>query len=179
MEFDEIRLIVPTTEYAEEIISFKSEMISSRSDLDGCGNLKRCNTAEEWINWCKRLSNTETCPEGLVVSDTYLAVRKSDKRLVGVIDLRHSLDTPALSLWAGHIGYSVRPGERRKGYAKKMLALNLENCKKLGLKRVMVCCYDDNITSEKTIIANGGVYEKTVDVDGRKTKRYWINIEDI
>lgn len=178
-EFDDIRLVVPTAEYVDEINSFKSEMISSGSDLDGCGGLKRCGTAEEWIEECKRLSNSDTCPEGLVVSDTYLAVRKSDKRVVGVIDLRHSIDTPVLSLWGGHIGYSVRPCERRKGYAKKMLSLNLQNCKKLGLKRVMICCYDDNIASEKTITANGGIYEKTVDVDGRKTKRYWINIEDI
>lgn len=179
IKIDDISLEVPTEEYADEIISFKNEMISSGSDFDGCGNLKRCSTAEEWIDGCKRLSRSETCPEGLVVSDTYLAIRESDKRLVGVIDLRHSLDTPVLSLWAGHIGYSVRPCERRKGYAKRMLALNLENCKRLGLKRVMICCYDDNIASEKTIIANGGVYEKTVDVDGRKIKRYWINIEDI
>ncbi len=175
-EFDDISLIVPTAEYADEIINFRSEMISFGSSIDGGGKLKRCTTAEEWIEECKRFSNANTCPEGFVVSDTYMAIRKKDKRLVGVIDLRHSLDTPALSLWGGHIGYSVRPYERRKGYAKKMLALILKNCKKLGLESVMISCDDDNIASERTIIANGGIYEKTVDVDGRKIKRYWINI---
>ena len=40
-----------------------------------------------------------------------------------------------------------------------MLKESLPFCKELGLKKVLVCCIDGNIGSEKTILANGGVYK--------------------
>lgn len=174
----EIKLIKPTLEYSEDIMKYKQEFIESDGNLAGCGSLRHCNTADEWITGIKRLEDPETCPDGLVPSNTYIAVRLSDNKIVGITDLRHSLDTPGLKEWGGHIGYSVRPDERRKGYATEMLRQNLLNAKKLGLDRVMISCDEDNIASERTIIANGGVYEKTVLVDGeRAVKRFWIGIE--
>ena len=52
------------------------------------------------------MEKEETCPKGSVTSNTYLAVRQSDNRIVGVIDLRHHINHPILGLWGGHIGYS-------------------------------------------------------------------------
>lgn len=174
----EIKLIKPTIEYSEDIIKYKQEFIESDNSLAGCGSLRHCNTAEEWFASIERLESTETCPEGLVPSNTYIAVRLSDNKIVGITDLRHNLGTPGLKEWGGHIGYSVRPDERRKGYATEMLRQNLLNAKKLGLDRVTISCNEDNIASERTIIANGGVFEKTVLVDGeRPIKRFWISIK--
>ncbi len=144
--------------------------------MGGCGNLRRCDNAQEWLDEVGKLSDPELCPKGYVRSDTYLAVRSNDNRLVGVIDLRHSLDNAALSEWAGHIGYCVRPNDRRRGFAKEMLRLNLENCRALGLKRVLLCCDDDNIASERTILANGGVFERTTEANGKTVKRFWIEL---
>lgn len=145
--------------------------------MGGCSNLRRCENAAEWLSGIERLSDPNTCPKGYVVSDTYLAVREPDNRLVGVIDLRHSIDSAALSEWAGHIGYSVRPSDRRRGYAKEMLRLNLLNCRELGLKRVLLCCDEDNIASERTILANGGVFERNAVAENGKTiKRFWIEL---
>lgn len=96
--------------------------------------------------------------------------------MVGIIDLRHNLNNPVLSLWGGHIGYSVRPSERRKGYAKEMLGLMLEEARKRGLEKVMISCSTENEASERTILANGGVYEKTVSVENEQVKRYWITL---
>ena len=116
------------------------------------------------------------CPPGKVPSTIRLAVRKRDKKVVGIIDLRHNLNNPVLSLWGGHIGYSVRPSERRKGYAKEMLRLMLEEARKRGLEKVMISCSTENEASERTILANGGVYEKTVPVEDEQIKRYWITL---
>lgn len=74
------------------------------------------------------------------------------------------------------MGYTVRPDERGKGYAKKMLRLNLQNCRDRGLDKVMITCSRDNTASEKTILANGGVFEKEICVDGGYVKRYWITL---
>lgn len=175
---DKIRLLTPTKEYSEDIMKFRSEIIKA-GDKDlfaGCGNLGECSTAEVWIDNISILKNPDTCPDGFVTSDTYIAVRKSDNRIVGVIDLRHHINHPILGLWGGHIGYSVRPSERNKGYAKEILRLNLQNCKRRNIVKVMITCKRGNTASEKTIIANGGVFEKEIFVDGEYIKRYWITL---
>ncbi len=173
---DHIRLIEPTEEYTDQIWEYRARFQESQEDSGGCGSLLDCESVEEWLAETRALSRPETCPEGRVPADLYLAVRTSDNRLVGMIDLRHHIDHPILGTWGGHIGYSVHPDERRKGYATRMLALNLENARKLGLERVMVTCDDDNLASEKTIVKNGGVYEKDVPVDGCMVKRFWIEL---
>lgn len=171
-----IRLIEPTIEYSEDIMAYREEFLESGDSMDGCGKLRSCETAEEWIKTLEQYSNPKTCPKDKVPSSTYIAVREIDERIVGVCDFRHHIDHPVLSLWGGHIGYSVRPSERRKGYAKEMLRLVLIEAKKLGLERVMVTCDADNVASEKTILANGGVFEKDVTVDGEVIRRYWIEL---
>ena len=176
----DIVLIEPTTEYAEDIWAFRQEIIDFDEDNDdrfaGCSSLGDCRSAEEWINLCVMMKSAETVSKtGFTVpAHTYLAVRKSDNRIVGVIDLRHHIDHPILGTWGGHCGYSVRPAERGKGYAKEMLRLNIMNAAKLGIERMLVTCDEGNIASKKTILANGGVFEKTIEVDGVKMKRFWI-----
>lgn len=171
-----IRIIKPTLEYADDIMAYRKEFIESDDSMDGCGKLRSCETAEEWLKEIERYSNASTCPTDKVPSYTYIALRLSDNRIVGICDLRHHINHPVLSLWGGHIGYSVRPNERRKGYGKEMLRLVLKEARALGLERVMITCYSDNIASEKTIIANGGVFEKDVIVDNEVIKRYWIEL---
>lgn len=173
-----IKLVRPTTEYAGQIMQLRREFLENDPSecMGGCGNLRRCENAQEWLAEINKLADPELCPEGYTRSDTYLAVRSNDNRLVGVIDLRHSLDNAALSEWAGHIGYCVRPNDRRRGYAKEMLRLDLENCRALGINRVLLCCDHDNIASERTILANGGVFERTTEANGKTVKRFWIEL---
>lgn len=177
---DQIKLIKPTIEYADDIMRFRQEIIEAKDPdaFAGCGNLEDCKTAQEWIDWITVRENPETCPEGRVPSNVFIAVRVADNRIVGVIDLRHHLGNPVLREWGGHFGYIVRPSERGKGYAKEMVHQNLIKCKELGLHKVMITCDRNNIASEKTILANGGVFEKEVLVDGEYTKRFWVTLTE-
>ena len=181
---DIIKLIDLCPEYADEIWAFRAEILEKDADNEdqfaGCMSLNSCSSAEEWIHICELRKSEETCREvgTEVPSNTYLAIRQSDNRLVGIIDLRHHINHPILGTWGGHCGYSVRPSERGKGYAKEMLRLNVKNAGKRGIEKMLVTCDSDNTASEKTILANSGVFESTINVDGTEMKRYWINVSE-
>ena len=167
--------------YIDELEQFKKEILIYDKDHDdqfsGCMGLRDCCSGKAWIDICNIRKRPETCDQAgtRVPSTTYFAIRESDGKLVGVIDLRHHIDHPILGTWGGHCGYSVRPSERGKGYAKEMLRLNILNAKKMGIPKLLLVCDETNIASEKTILANGGVFEKYIEVNGRRMKRYWIN----
>ena len=97
---------------------------------------------------------------------------------VGAVNIRHYLNE-SLLFTGGHIGDGIRPSQRRKGYATAMIGLALEECKKLGIHRVLMTCDKDNIGSAKSIRNNGGVLEnEVVNEDGVLEQRYWITLSD-
>ena len=185
VRMDQIMLIEPQEKYADDIWEFRQEIlecdVENEDQFAGCISLDVSKSAEEWIKICELRKSEETCGEvgTTVPSHMYLAVRKRDDRVVGVIDLRHHINHPILGTWGGHCGYSVRPSERGKGYAREMLRLNIQNAKSMGIEKLLITCGIKNEASEKTILANGGVYEKTIDVDGCKMKRYWITVDEV
>ena len=87
----------------------------------------------------------------------YLLMRDIDNKMVGAVSIRPYLTKRLDETYGGNIGYSIRPSERRKGYATMGLKLAIDVCKAINPKdSIMVCCYKDNIGSRKTIIKNGG-----------------------
>ena len=170
-------LIRPTSEYASQLAEYRQEFLDADSSMDGCGPLRRFEDPIEYIQECKNYENPETVPSHLVPATQFLFVRKRDNRLVGMIQVRHCFND-FLEKYAGHIGYSVRPSERRKGYAKEMLRMTLPYCREIGLERVLISCIEGNIGSERTILANGGVYESTVHEPNEhvELKRFWIEL---
>ena len=174
---EEFILIRPTSEYAGQLAEYRQEFLDADSSMDGCGPLRRFEDPIEYIQECKNYENPETVPSHLVPATQFLFVRKRDNRLVGMIQVRHCFND-FLEKYAGHIGYSVRPSERCKGYAKEMLKMTLPFCQEIGIDKVLIACIDGNIGSEKTILANGGVYESTVyePTGDRYLKRFWITL---
>lgn len=172
---EDLILINPTVEYLNEIGDYRQEFFDTDSSFDGCGLLRK-NEPKEWLKKVEEYSQIEACPENWVVTTQFICVRRSDGRIVGMIQLRHCLNE-YLEKYGGHIGYSVRPSERRKGYAKFMLKECLSYAKnQVGLDSVMISCKDSNEASRRTILSQGGVYENTVfnPDEGVRLERYWI-----
>lgn len=169
-----IRLVKPTVEYDEEIMSYRTVFLENGEMIHGGSMLEEYDSTEKWLAHLEEFSSR--CPEGFVPSDTFLAV-DGDNRVVGLIDCRRHIDHPILGEWGGHIGYSVRPSERRKGHAKEMLRQALEIYRGRGIGKVLVTCDVGNTASERTILANGGVFEREVDDgSGHGIKRFWITL---
>lgn len=130
---------------------------------------------EDWLKEAQDIEKEETCPKHLVPANTYF-LTDDDGRILGALNIRHRLNEYLLN-FGGHIGYGVRPSERRKGYAKKLLEMALPIAKDLGIKKLLVTCDKDNVGSAKTILKNGGTLENEVPEGDKITQRYWINLE--
>ena len=174
---EELVLLRPTAEYVKQIMECKNEYLAADSSMDGCGPMRRTDDPMEYIEKCALEENPETCPDSLVPATQFMLVRKDNNKVLGFLQVRHEFND-YLSKFGGHIGYSVRPSERRKGYAKVMLKMALPFCREIGLDKVLITCMDGNIGSEKTILANGGVYEYTIHEpsENKDLKRFWIEL---
>ena len=113
--------------------------------------------------------------ENLVPDSTFFCLDEDRDIFVGAVNIRHYLNE-ALLRDGGHIGDGVRPSERRKGIATKMIGLALDECRKLGIDRVLMVCDKDNIGSAKSIMSNGGIFENEITVEGVVEQRYWIEL---
>lgn len=182
-KLDELVLEKPDMKHKEQAIKFINEVEqfepNERIRYSGFSSLQ--DYKENYMEWLKKIEDytkKETLPEGKVLSDIFFSVRKSDNKIVGIINIRHSL-SDYLYNYGGHIGYCIIPSERRKGYAYKQLLLGLEYCKSIGINKVLITCLDYNIGSSKTIEKSGGELENIVkNKESNETfKRYWISLK--
>ena len=131
-----------------------------------------------WLRDVINEHNGINLQNGRVPSSIYFLMNNDS--IVGYVSIRHNIDNEFLSKFGGHIGYGIRPSERRKGYATKLLYLALKKCEELGLDDVMITCKEDNIGSYKTIENNYGILEETffVPEENCNFRKYWINVKE-
>ena len=174
---DNLMLIEPTIEYAGQIKAYRKEFLDNGDSMDGTSGLRRYEDPQDWLKAVSDHKDPKTVPSGHSPATQYIFVRESDRKIVGMIDIRHVL-TDYLSRFGGHIGYSVAPSERRKGYATLMLKTALPIVRDMGIERVLITCDEGNDGSARTIMNNGGKYESTVYEPDEQInlERYWINM---
>ena len=126
---------------------------------------------EEWLKNNQDHEMGINLPEGWV-PDIQLVAFSIDGQAVGFLNIRLRLNDYLLEE-GGHIGYSIRPSERGKGYAKEALRQGLQVAKEKNIKKALVTCSTGNPASRAVIVSNGGVFE-----DVRNgVERYWIDLE--
>lgn len=166
----ELQLIKPSKKYKKQIIDMLDEWNKIDEAIVPCSvNSLDYHDFDNYINDLDVI--VPSCNH--VISSTYFCLDSTRDIIVGAISIRHYLNEKLL-LFGGHIGDGVRPSERKKGIATQMIHLALEECKKLGITRVLMTCSKDNVGSAKSIQNNGGKLENEVIIDGIIVQRYWI-----
>ncbi|MGT2715749.1 GNAT family N-acetyltransferase [Streptococcus respiraculi] len=128
---------------------------------------------ENWLETNAAAEMGLELPAGFVPYIQYVSFDNSNRAL-GFLNLRLRLSDQLLQ-HGGHIGYSIRPSERGKGYAKEQLRLGLVEATSKNISRVLVTCRVDNEASRRTIFSQGGRLENQVG----ETERYWIDVEEL
>jgi len=172
---NELTLVIPALSHKQDAMDFRQEWLDKEpgESIHGSGGLHRYENYEEWLEMITNAQKTASFDWVLLTQ--YFGIYNG--KIIGTIQIRHYLNDFLLRS-GGHIGYSIRPSERQKGYATKMLALALEECRKLSISKVLITCDKDNIGSARTIQKNGGILEnEVIDDDGEILQRYWIDIK--
>lgn len=172
---NDITLVKPNIEFKIDALLYCDECVAIDGRVHGDGGLLNSSSYEAWLSHLQSMSDKTTVPEGLVPSTTYFAIDTKSRKIVGIIDIRHTLND-YLANRGGHIGYSVRPSLRGKGFGIAMLELALLKCTEIGLSEILITCDKDNIRSAKTAMHCGGREEITKKSQEEGFRRFWIKL---
>jgi len=170
------QFVLPSTKYKksflEAVREFKKENNLYVLSVD-ISVEKITKNFPEYVEQIRNLAKGIHLTKGYVPETVYWLVDGNE--FLGRASIRHRL-TSKLRTFGGHIGYEVRPTQRKKGYGKEILKWALKKAKKLGIKKVLVTCNNTNIASRKIIEGCGGVLCDALPRKGKcKTLRFWIN----
>jgi len=169
-----LKLVKLSTAYKKHLVDMMDEWLALEQDFSPY--MIRRNDYHDFDTYLEQLE-IKTEQDGRVPDSTFFCLDVDRDIFVGAVNIRHYLNE-SLLFTGGHIGDGVRPSERRKGVATAMIRLALEECRKLGIKKVLMTCDKTNIGSAKSILNNGGILENEVDDQGVIEQRYWITLSD-
>ncbi len=172
-EYTMIKLVKLDYCYKEQLFDMMDEWTTTGERIVPYSIRK--NDYKDFDTYMKGFTSEEQGDSGHVPATTLFCLDVERDIFVGAVNIRHYLNE-ALLLNGGHIGDGIRPSERRKGYATKMIGLALEECRKLGNDKVLMVCDKNNIGSAKSIMNNGGILENEIEIDGITEQRYWIEL---
>lgn len=179
---EELVLVKPTVAHkqqAQEMIEEAKRYDANNPDIwAGYSSMQEYENYEDWLQKLENDLDFDNIKPGRVPASTYFLLRKIDNKILGIINIRYYLNE-YLENYGGHIGYSIRATERKKGYGRKQLLLGLEKCLEIPIDKVLITCRENNGGSEKVIKSCGGIYEDTrfSKEENDNFKRYWIEIK--
>lgn len=159
-----MRLVFPNIIYKDRATDYIQEFYEYGSEINGSGSLNRFLKESTYEDWLKKViadMDIANIPESKVPALTYFYVREEDERIVGMVNIRLALND-FLRTEGGHIGYSIRPTERRKHYATQMLSAALRVCDMIGIREVLISCDKANVASAGVIKNCGGILKKEI-----------------
>ena len=156
-----MKFVFPNKDYEQKAIEYIEEFHRYSSPINGADGLIRVLENGSYSDWLSKIQcdiDIANVPDDKVPAFTYFYIRESDNKIVGMINICLALNE-FLKCEGGHIGYSVRPTERQKGYATSMLREALAFCGNIGLHNVIVTCDKSNTVSAKVIQNCGGILD--------------------
>ena len=166
----DIALQIPTIRHTSAVQILKEDYMLHKEYPEELFPTAPEKTYSRWLGHSYRNSRESTAHESWVPTTTLFAVRKDDNKIVGLTYIRHNLEQKILREYGGHIGYSVCPSERNKGYGTTILQLALDYTRDMGMEKVMLSCTEENIASIRVIEKCGGILQSTKTIQNERIR---------
>lgn len=161
-----------------EKLALEFQEANDEYPFEGVSDLKKVinNSFEEYFNGLEINKHIDEIYPTYSNQTTYVLADDSN-HIYGLINLRHELKGKLMEV-GGHIGYGIRPSERKKGYATLQLKLILDKLKELNINQALITCRENNIASKKTMEKFIGKKDTLVpsNHEGIMEYRYWIDV---
>lgn len=168
-----LQLVRLSDKYRTQLIDMMDEWIRAGEKIIPYAIRKN-----DYRDFDRYLAGLYQAEEGDMPDVTYFCLDVDRDIFVGAVNICPIWNDGLLKS-GGNIGDGVRPSERRRGVATQMISLALEQCRELGIAKVLMICARDNIGSAKSIRNNGGILEKEMEMDGEIVQKYWIDVRKL
>lgn len=175
-----LKITRPTIEYKLQVLETVQEFEDNNSNLYWVSFLKNyLDNYEWWLDYLEKSEHKETITNWFMPQIQFILIRESDNKLIWFIQTRLELNEALLFHW-GHIWYSIRPSERKKGFATAQLFSTLDMYNNMWTEKVLLTCNKLNTGSAKTIQKCWWILENEVidPTDWKLIQRYWIDVKE-
>lgn len=170
-------LVRPTLAMQASFLEAAHEYRDNGEELDPAFPAYWCTPFHAYIEQLEALVKGRHLPLSMVPAETFW-LASADGRFLGLSRLRHHLNR-SLHIEGGHIGYSIRPSERRKGYGTQLCAFTIQEARQhRHFVRLLITCDTSNTASARIIEKNGGILQNYAisPRTGRQVSRYWVKL---
>ena len=138
MEENRLRFRVPTNDDRENVLELRREFEQYNQSM-AVGDFGESEDFNEWLTRIMNGANMELLANGRPATFTYLSYRRTDDRLVGVVQIRLQDDRSFFGAQA-RIAGCVRPTEQGREYAINQIDFARDICRQIGVDRIIASC---------------------------------------